>query len=78
MPIAYQNDLLAVGGQLYGAKLTSIWGPHTTSTFTFDYNNKGGNKLQDYEGILGSGPALRRRPLLSATAPPPGVTTSIA
>jgi len=58
VPIAYQNDVLAVGGQLYGAKLTSVWGSHTTSTFTVNYNNKGGNKLQDYEGILGTGPAL--------------------
>ena len=57
-PITYQNDLLAVGGQLYGAKLTSSWGGHTTSTFTFDYNDKGGNQLGDYEGILGTGPAL--------------------
>jgi hypothetical protein len=57
-PINFLANVLAVGGQLYGAKLTSVWGPHTTSTFTFDYNNKGGNKLQDYDGILGTGPAL--------------------
>src|SRR5262245_21261501 len=51
-PINYLNNVLAVGGQLYGAKLTSVWGAHTTSTFTFDYYNKGGNRLEDYNGIL--------------------------
>ncbi len=57
-PITFQDDILAVGGQLYGAKLTSMWKQRTTSTITINYNNKGGNKLKDYEGILGSGPAV--------------------
>jgi carboxypeptidase family protein len=57
-PITFQDDILAVGGQLYGAKLNSVWTSHTTSALTFNYNNKGGNKLNDYEGILGTGPAL--------------------
>ncbi|MGE0450265.1 MAG: TonB-dependent receptor [Vicinamibacterales bacterium] len=57
-PISFQDDVLAVGGQLYGAKLNSAWGSHLTSTLTMSYNNKGGNNLADYDGILGSGPAV--------------------
>lgn len=53
-----QLDVLAVGGQLYGGKLTSVWGSHATTTFTVNYNNKGGNVEKDYDGILGTGPAL--------------------
>ncbi len=57
-PINYQNDVLATGGQMYGAKLTSVWSPHVNSTFTFNYNNKGGNSPSAYDGILGTGPQV--------------------
>ena len=57
-PIAYQNNVLATGGQMYGAKLTSIWTTHVNSTFTVNYNNKGGNSPSAYDGVLGTGPQL--------------------
>src|SRR5207237_5300647 len=57
-PINYQNNVLATGGQLYGAKLTSIWTEHVNSTFTVNYNNKGGNSPSAYDGVLGTGPQL--------------------
>ncbi len=31
---------METGGNLYGGKLTSVWGTDTTSQFTFNYNNK--------------------------------------
>src|SRR5204863_9956012 len=37
---------------------TSLKETPTTETYTVNYNNKGGNKEQDYDGLLGTGPAL--------------------
>ena len=53
-----QVDVLSTGGQMYGAKLTSTWGQHATSTFTFDYNNKGGDSAASYEGKIKTGPQI--------------------
>ena len=61
-PITFQDDILAVGGQLYGAKFMSVWKENTTSTITVNYNNKGGNKLEDYEGINGFWPDAPNKP----------------
>jgi hypothetical protein len=43
-----QVEVLSTGGPMYGGKLTSIWGPHLTTTFYASYNTKGGNNLDSY------------------------------
>jgi outer membrane receptor protein involved in Fe transport len=48
----------ATGGSLYGAKLTSIWGPSFTSTFLASYNNKGGSDQSTANQVPGSGPQI--------------------
>ncbi len=67
-PITYQSDVLATGGQMYGAKLTSIWTPHVNSTLTVSYNNKGGNDPSAYDGVLGTGPQINFHQTASVNA----------
>ena len=48
-------DYLSVktGGNLVGAKLTSVFGTDTTGQFTFGYNNKSGETLTDSQPNIG-------------------------
>ena len=46
----------SMGGGLYGGTLTSVWRQNVTTTFTVGYNNKGGNSLSSYDGILRAEP----------------------
>ena len=43
-----QVEVLSTGGPMFGGKLTSVWGPHLTTTFSASYNTKGGNNLDSY------------------------------
>ena len=67
-PITFQDDILAVGGQLCGAKLTSAWKQHTTSTFTVNYNNKGRQQAAGLRGHPGHWDRPRR-----TTGPPASI-----
>ena len=57
---AYERiRLSSVGGSLFGAKLTSVWGANTTSQINVSYNNKGGADQSTLDALPGSGLALR-------------------
>ncbi len=45
-----QHEVLSTGGPMYGGKLTSVWTPDVTTTFTVSYNTKGGNSIDSYDG----------------------------
>lgn len=45
---------VVTGGNLYGGKLTSVWGTDTTSQITFNYNNKTADT--DYDKTPQTGP----------------------
>lgn len=53
-PIAAQST----GGPLYSGKVTSVWGTHTTTTFTASYNGKGGSDASTFEKLGLSGPQI--------------------
>ena len=70
----YQNDRLVLsgdreynyehimaqstGGDLFGGKLTSVYGDSLTTTFTASYNNKGGNDISTFETLGLTGPQI--------------------
>jgi hypothetical protein len=70
----YQNDRLVLsgdreynyehimaqstGGDLFGGKLTSVFGDRLTTTFTASYNNKGGNDISTFESLGLTGPQI--------------------
>jgi hypothetical protein len=56
------DEVLSTGGGLYGAKLMSAWRNTFTTTFTFSYNNKGGNGLDSYDGRIIPGPSIDVHP----------------
>ncbi len=41
-------QIIASGGPMFGAKLSSLWGDTVTTTLTASYNEKGGNDLDSY------------------------------
>jgi len=43
-----QVEVLSTGGPMFGAKLTSVWGQHLTTSLHASYNTKGGNSLDSY------------------------------
>ena len=45
-------EVLATGGPMYGAKLTSVWGQSVTTTVSASYNSKGGNTRDSYDRDL--------------------------
>ncbi len=49
------------GGNVYSAKLTSVWGQKLTTTFSAGYNNKSGNDNDTYDafGFDATGPEHR-------------------
>jgi hypothetical protein len=53
-------DVYGNGGDLYTAKLASVWGKDVTTTFVAGYNNKGGADEATYQafGFQGSGPRI--------------------
>ena len=57
--IYYEPILLdAVGGSLFGGKLTDTWGSSTTTQFQATYNNKSGANLGTFLRLPGSGPQI--------------------
>lgn len=56
------DEVLSTGGALYGAKMMSAWRSTFTTTFTFSYNNKGGNGLDSYDGRIRTGPSIDVHP----------------
>jgi hypothetical protein len=52
-----QVEVLSTGGPMFGGKLTSIWGPHLTTTLYASYNTKGGNNRDSY-GYEKNGPLI--------------------
>ena len=53
-------DAYSNGGNLYNAKLTSVWGKSVTTTFSAGYNNKSGANKKTYKafGFEGTGPRV--------------------
>jgi hypothetical protein len=80
----YQNDRLllsgdreynyepiqaqSTGGNLFGGKLTSVFGDSMTTTITASYNNKGGNDIATFEALGNSGPQIVIHESASVTA----------
>ena len=48
----------STGGNLFGGKLTSVFGDRLTTTFTASYNNKGGNDISTFETLGLTGPQI--------------------
>ena len=48
--------LARTGGNLYGAKVTSLFGTETTGQFTFSYNNKRSEDPRDIQPLVGNIP----------------------
>ncbi len=68
---ARKFDVLAYGGDAYAARLSSAWGPATTTRLSVSYNNKSLNRDTGvFDGYDGSGPAtmVHERAFLSAGA----------
>ena len=61
-------EVLATGGAMYGAKLTSVWGQSVTTTFSASYNNKGGNTLDSYDSAADRTARLNTTARHSSTA----------
>ncbi|MGH9329220.1 MAG: carboxypeptidase regulatory-like domain-containing protein, partial [Vicinamibacterales bacterium] len=54
------TDVYSNGGDLFSAKLASVWGRNVTTTLLAGYNDKGGADLSTYEasGFQGTGPRI--------------------
>lgn len=48
----------STGGPLYSGKVTSVWGLHTTTTFTASYNGKGGSDASTFAALGLTGPQI--------------------
>ena len=53
-----QISAQATGGPLYSGKITSVWGLHTTTTFTASYNGKGGSDANTFASLGLTGPQI--------------------
>jgi len=51
-------EVLSTGGDLFGARLVSVWGDSLTTNLAISYNNKGGNNKSSYDGLLREGPII--------------------